>query len=128
MIEGSIGAIKRGDRLGVGYTPNGIHITKGSRIAGINATEKAGTGRGAPEKGGATPSGVQGPKKALRIARRVKTDEREFSAVDNNKDGKISPIELCVVLPNMTMDQFRQYDKNRDGHLDRAEFSQIKLP
>jgi Ca2+-binding EF-hand superfamily protein len=47
--------------------------------------------------------------------------------VDNNKDGYISPIELCVLFPNLTMEQFRQYDTNRDGLLSKAEFDQIKL-
>ena len=57
----------------------------------------------------------------------MKTDGKSFAEVDNNKDCKISPIELCVLVPDLTMEQFRQYDKNHDGHLDKAEFGQIKL-
>ena len=113
---GSVTAIKKGDRIGAGYTVDGIHITKLSKI-----TEKSGA-----EK--AVPTNVQTPKKQLRIARRTKTDGKSFADVDNNKDGKISPVELSVIVPDLTIEQFRQYDKNHDGYLDKAEFEQIKLP
>jgi hypothetical protein len=125
---GSVAAIKKGDRVGVGYTAVGINIAKSPRITEGSAQGKAGLDKSGPEKSVATPSRVQTPKKTLRIARRTKTDGKSFSGVDNNKDGKISPIELCVVIPNLTTEQFRQYDKNHDGYLDRAEFGQIKLP
>jgi Ca2+-binding EF-hand superfamily protein len=58
----------------------------------------------------------------------MKTDGKSFADVDNNKDGKISAIELSVVIPGLTMEQFRQYDKNHDGYLNKAEFEQIALP
>jgi hypothetical protein len=116
---GSVASIKKGDRVGAGYTPDGIHITKLSKIAVQGGPEKA-VGEGVPS--------VQKPKKHSPFARRTKTDGKSFADVDNNKDGKISPIELSVVIPNLTLEQFRQYDKNHDGHLDKAEFEQIKLP
>ena len=110
---GNIAGIKKKDWVRARYTADGIHISKSSAIAGRTV---------------ATPAHVQTPKKPLRIARRLKTDGRSFADVDNNKDGKISPIELCVIIPDLTLEQFRQYDKNHDGHLDKAEFEQIKLP
>ena len=115
---GSIAAIKKGDRVGAGYTADGIHITKLPRIAE----------RTAPEKNVPGPPRVQKPKKPSPFARRMKTDGKGFADVDNNKDGKISPIEISVVIPNLTMEQFRQYDKNHDGYLNKAEFEQITLP
>ena len=114
----SVAGIKKGDRVGAGYTTDGIHITKLPRIA-----EKA-----VPEKSVPGLPGAQKPKKPSPFARRMRTDGKGFADVDNNKDGKISPIELSVVIPNLTMEQFRQYDKNHDGYLNRAEFGQIALP
>ncbi len=113
---GSVTAIKKGDRVGAGYTANGIRITKLPRIEGL------------PEKNVPAPPSVQKPKKPSPFARRMNTDGKSFADVDNNKDGKITPIELSVVIPDLTMEQFRQYDKNHDGHLNRAEFEQITLP
>ena len=115
---GSVTAIKKGDRVGVGYTADGIHIT---RFYGISE-------KNAPERNLPASTRVQTLKKASHFARRIRTDGTSFTDVDNNKDGKISPIELSVVIPNMTMEQFRQYDKNHDGHLNKAEFEQITLP
>ena len=113
---GSVTAIKKGDRVGAGYTANGIRITKLPRTGGL------------PEESLPTPSSVQKPKKPSPFARRMNTGGKSFADVDNNKDGKITPIELSVVIPDLTMEQFRQYDKNHDGHLNRAEFEQITLP
>ena len=112
----SLSAIRKGDRVGARYTADGIRITKLPKSAGKEGPENVAT----PE--------VKKSKKSLPFARRNNLDERSFSSVDNNKDGKISPIELSVVIPGLTMDQFRQYDKNHDGYLDRSEFEQITLP
>jgi hypothetical protein len=115
----SIGAIRKGDRVGAGYTADGIFIAKLPRSAG---KEEATVVETAP-----APKGKKS-KKSLPFARRSSADARSFASADNNKDGKISAIELCVVIPDLTMDQFRQYDKNHDGYLDKTEFEQIKLP
>jgi hypothetical protein len=124
----SITGIKKGDRVGAGYTTDGIHITKLPKIAGKTTQEKATIEKSLPERAAPTSPRVQSRKKPSLFARRMKTDGKSFSAVDNNKDNKISPIELSVVIPNLTIEQFRQYDKNHDGHLNRAEFEQIALP
>jgi hypothetical protein len=120
---GTITGIKKGDRVGAGYTKDGIHITKLPRVA-----EKTGPETGPPEKNVPGSPHVQKPKKPSPFARRAKTDGKSFADVDNNKDGKISPVELSVVIPDLTVEQFRQYDKNRDGYLNKAEFEQITLP
>ena len=120
---GSIASIKKGDRVGAGYTADGIRIAKLPKVS-----EKAAVEKSLSEKTVPTPPRVQTRKKSSLFARRMKTDGKSFADVDNNKDGKISPIELSVVIPNMTMEQFRQYDKNHDGHLNKAEFEQITLP
>ncbi len=112
---GSLTGIKKGDRVGTTYTAEGITITNLSR-----AVEKV-----FPEK--AVKAHIQTTRKNTGIPRRAKIDGNSFTAVDNNKDGIITPIELCVVIPNLTMEEFRKYDKNNDKHLDKAEFEQIKL-
>jgi hypothetical protein len=104
---GSLTDIKRGQTVGVRYLPDAIHVEKTTASA-------------------APASAVEKTKKP-QFSRRVKTDGLSFSDVDNNKDGYISPIELCVPFPNLTMEQFRQYDTNHDGRLDKAEFGQVKL-
>lgn len=107
---GSLTDIKRGQTVGVRYLPDAIHVERGAAL----------TASAPPTKN------AQSAKKP-QFSRRVKTDGLSFSDVDNNKDGHISPIELCVPFPNLTMEQFRQYDTNHDGRLDKAEFGQIKL-
>jgi len=107
---GSLTDIKRGQTVGIRYLPDAIHIERGGTLAPSAPPAKS----------------AQSAKKP-QFARRVKTDGFSFFEVDNNKDGYISPIELCVPFPNLTMEQFKQYDTNHDGRLDKAEFGQIKL-
>jgi hypothetical protein len=105
----SLFSIKKGQAVGIRYLPDAIHI---ERLTGLPAPVPPATKTQADKK----------PK----FARRVKSDGLSFSDVDNNKDGNLSPIELCVAIPSLTMEQFRQYDTNRDGRLSKAEFDAIK--
>ncbi len=123
----SIWNIKKGDRVAAGYTADGIHITKLSKVPEKDLQQKPSVAKSPAESTNVTPP-ARKPKKPSPFARRMKTDGKSFADVDNNKDGKISPVELSVVVPTLTMEQFHQYDKNHDGHLDRAEFGQVKLP
>ena len=45
-----------------------------------------------------------------------------FRDVDENKDGKVTPVELSVVLKDLTMGQFKGYDRDSDGFLNESEF------
>jgi EF hand len=121
----SVAGIRRGDRVGAGYTADGIHIVKLSKVSEKGGPEKSTVEKAPAEKPGAPPT--KKSKKTLPFARRTNANGKSFASVDNNKDGKISPIELSVVIPDLTIEQFRQYDKNHDGYLDKAEFEQIKL-
>ncbi len=109
----SLTEIKKGQVVAVRYSRDAIQVERSTASAA--SAQNAQT------------SSKQKSTKKLQIARRVKADALSFSEIDNNKDGYISPIELCVAIPDLTMDQFRQYDKNHDGRLDKAEFAQIKL-
>lgn len=106
----SLFSIKKGQAVGIRYLPDAIHI---ERVSALPAPA-------------ATATKAQ-PDKKPKFARRQKSDGLSFSDVDNNKDGSISPIELCVIIPGLTMEQFKKYDTNRDGRLSKAEFEQIKL-
>jgi len=106
----NIAQIKSGDKVSVGYTPYGLQIRKG--ILPI-------THRDAPPRQAAlqmtAPIGI--------------TDKRypkSFNNIDNNKDGKITPIELSVMVTDLTIEQFIKYDKNGDGCLNRPEFNTVK--
>ncbi len=61
------------------------------------------------------------------MGRSPKRDPYTFGTVDNNKDGKISPVELCVVIQDLTMEEFRSYDTNGDGFLDQKEFKRVRI-
>jgi hypothetical protein len=105
----SLFSIKKGQAVGIRYLPDAIHIEK---MSGLPAPA-------------ATATKAQ-PDKKPKFARRQKSDGLNFSDVDNNKDGSISPIELCVIIPGLTMEQYKQYDTNRDGRLSKGEFDQIR--
>ena len=56
---------------------------------------------------------------------RIRTRGSGFDDVDANKDGKVNPVELSVIVPNLTMEQFKGFDKNSDGTLNRSEFRTV---
>lgn len=100
--------IKTGDWVNVMYTKEGIKIIKStaSYIKEKPLTEK---------------DTVKHKKTKNRIER-VRTPGNSFRDVDNNKDGKITPVELSVIIPKLTIQQFKDYDKNGDGSLDPTEY------
>jgi len=130
----SIGEIKRGDKISVGYTPYGLQIRKG--IFAIThqdttprqqvTSQKVTPQETAPQKT-VTRVDTAKPKKGAPI--RMTDNNRypkSFSNIDNNKDGKITPIELCVLVPDLTLQRFKEYDKNGDGCLNESEFNTAK--
>ncbi len=106
----SLFAVKKGQAVGIRYLPDAIHIEKMTAQPPL-----------------ASPAPKAQADKKPKFARRQKGNGLSFSEVDNNKDGSISPVELCVVIPNLTMEQFRQYDTNHDGRLSKSEFEQVKV-
>ena len=58
-----------------------------------------------------------------KLPRRAKIGDGEsFENVDIKKDGKITPVELSIVIKDLTMEQFRKYDKKHRGYLDKKEY------
>jgi hypothetical protein len=103
---GSLGEVSRGDTVTVVYTVQGVRITKiqaGEAVAPVSAKAKSGR------------------------MRRLVTGERghSFEDADENNDGRISPVELSTVVPDLTLERFRDHDKDGDGYLNRREFEGV---
>ncbi len=105
----AISDIHVGDSVAVSYSPGGIRV---ARLLDTRRIEIE------------TPPASR-PGRTGRLMRR---DPREsagdFNGVDANKDGKITPVELSILIPDITLDRFRQHDANNDGYLNRAEFAE----
>ncbi|HEX2964743.1 MAG TPA: hypothetical protein VHO84_03110, partial [Syntrophorhabdaceae bacterium] len=67
------------------------------------------------------------PKIGVPIRMVSSANKKTFSGIDNDKDGKLSPIELCVLKPDLTLEAFRQFDKNGDGFLNQLEYRSANL-
>jgi hypothetical protein len=141
----SLDEIRTGDTVTVSYTRDGLQIRKGLPPAATKP--KTAHARPAkeqpPEQKKAVPAAPAQPKK-LSIKKEAKKPQKsaavrttpvrlrdrprssEFWDVDNNKDGKISPVELTVLFPDLTLQQFREHDKNGDGFLNEQEFRTAK--
>ncbi len=110
----SLESIRKGDRVDVAYTANGV------RIARLAATAGTGSAAAVREPAASSPQA----KKKTKVAR-VRARGTEFDDIDENKDGRISPIELSVAVKNLTVEKFREYDRNGNGFIDRNEYSSI---
>ena len=121
-----------GDKVKVSYTATGIEVLKlGGRHERLEKKETANEPQAFPAKPVEKPQPPQaGPvekptKVAKKLPRRVKKGSGEdFEDVDLKKDGKITPVELSIVIKDLTMDQFRKYDKKHRGYLDKHEFQE----
>jgi hypothetical protein len=107
----SLSDVHRGDVVLLSYRPDGLMVGRIGR--GMIAEEEVCT----------TPQKKKDVKGFVRIAKKGNPDA--FENVDANKDGRITPVELTVVIPNLSMDQFRQYDKKGCGYLDRVQFQEL---
>lgn len=115
----SLSAVRIGDRVAVSYTADGIRVARLSSTPAPAGGEKTrAIGRTADETGQGT--GVRARGRLIKRAKRA--DTTGFAEADVNQDGKITPIGLSVVIKDVTMDEFRQYDKGHKGYLSKAEF------
>lgn len=112
------GEIKKGDNISVGYTQYGLQIRKG--VFAVTQRETV------PQKAVFRSNTTKKQKSALAWWRDNK-NSKSFHDIDNNKDGKVTPIEFTVLAPDLTLEKFREYDKNGDGCLSEAEFNTVKL-
>jgi hypothetical protein len=110
-----------GDKVKVSYTATGIEVTKlGARRERPEKKEAAVE----PQPPQARPA-EKPTKWVKKLPRRAKKSSGEdFDDVDLKKDGKITPVELSIVIKDLTMDQFRKYDKKHRGYLDKQEFQE----
>lgn len=99
--------VKAGDMVSAMYTTDGIKIAKSAVKPPEHKVE------------------VLKPKKGAPVRVKEKVKGTEFKDVDENEDGKISPVELSVIIKSLTIKQFKEYDKNNDGYLDKSEFDTI---
>ncbi len=117
----SLAEIRTGDWVAVAYTVWGVTIRKGRGQTEV------------PERTSSRSPFIleEGPPKKQKqkqahastaLPRRHQQKGESFDDVDVNKDGKISPVELSTLIRDITMDVFRQCDRNGDGFIDRTEF------
>lgn len=134
----SLREIKVGHTVAISYTTTGISIEKGSGKPSRMQEEAAKSRCQTPllKEQIAKPK-RETPAAGKDLARlkkgalvRVAQHERStsFDDVDENKDSKVNAVELSTIIPNLTIRQFRQYDKNGDGCLNRSEFKTLKAP
>ncbi len=107
----SLAEMRVGDIVAVSYVDDGISVVR-----------QSGVHPGRPETAGTRLEKVP-TRGSGRLMRVVQTGGGTFEDADANKDGKITPVELSAAVPDVTMKEFRKYDTNGDGSLDRAEFA-----
>jgi hypothetical protein len=128
MLSGfkTLADIRPGDPVGVSYTETGVRVTKLASLPKAQPSEETAAVGAKTSKTAKTPKTAEPPRTVKKLQRRqmAKTNGTGFEDADVNKDGRITPVELSVVIPDITMDRFRRYDKDGNGYLDRSEFSE----
>jgi hypothetical protein len=115
----SIEQIRVGDKIAISYTGDGARITKATDIAlQQEATKPQSEPVRQKHKTAGTANG-----RPVRVKER--TNSVHFRDVDNNCDGRITPVELSAVVPNLTVEDFKKYDRNGDGCLNESEYNAI---
>jgi hypothetical protein len=108
----TLGDIRPGDSVAVAYTATGVSVARLSGKRAHSLVEEV-----APK--------AEPPKTAKKLLKRnAGTNGDTFDDADVNKDGMVTPVELSVVIPDITMERFRHHDKNGSGRLDKSEFSE----
>jgi CxxC motif-containing protein len=123
------GEIQIGDVITVAYIKNGVGIVKGENfhqdlLDQTAPDELASSQKSKRSKKTAAKQSSNNHAAPVRVKYKVNT--LFFSDVDNNKDGKISPVELGRVLPSLTMQDFKKYDRNGDGGLSESEYRDVR--
>jgi len=120
---GNTGEIKKGDEVSVGYTQFGLQVRKGTFA--VTHRESVPRQEVVPQKTVAKVETIR-PQRGTPIRMKDNKNPTTFKDIDNNKDGKITAIELCVMVSDLTLHKFKEYDKNNDGCLNEREFSTVK--
>ena len=123
------GEIQIGDVITVGYIKNGIGIVKGENFHQDLLDQTAPDELASSQKGkrsNKTAAKKSSNSHAAPVRVKYKVNTLSFNDVDNNKDGKISPVELGRVLPSLTMQDFKKYDRNSDGDLSASEYRDVR--
>ncbi len=123
------GEIKIGDIITLGYIRNGIGIVKGENFH-EDLKEQTAADELVPLKNNKQSkrqaAAKQRSNRAAPTRVKYKVNTMTFKDIDNNKDGRISPVELCTVVPSLTMIDFKAYDRNGDGCLDENEYRTVR--
>jgi hypothetical protein len=126
-----INEVKVGDYVSITSTDKGIKIAKTSPESPRPQVKKEEVSKPIPRPAPkpkivtSIPKETLAPKKRSPVRLRERKVSRDFKDVDNNHDGRVSPIELSVIIPDLTMKQFREYDKNGNGYLDESEYNAV---
>jgi hypothetical protein len=121
----SVNDIKIGDIVSLGYISNAIAIAKGETFPEDLKPQTVADDLSTPKVNGRR-SKQTANNRGAPVRVKYKINRMSFAEVDNNKDGKISPVELGTVLPSVTMEKFKQYDRNGDGFLDANEYKAVR--
>lgn len=119
------GDIKVGDTVSLAYIPDGIAIAKGDAFHDDLKPQTVADDL-SPPKNNNKRSKQTANNRGTPVRVKYKVNKLSFADVDNNKDGRVSPVELGTVLPSVTMENFKTYDRNGDGYLDANEYRAVK--
>ncbi|MBP1747641.1 MAG: hypothetical protein H6Q52_180 [Deltaproteobacteria bacterium] len=120
----NVSDIKVGDTVSLGYITGGIAIAKGETFPEDLKPQTAADNLYSKSNGKRSKQTAN--KRSAPVRVKYKVHRLAFADVDNNKDGKISPVELGCVLPSVTMETFKKYDRNGDGCLDANEYRSVR--
>jgi hypothetical protein len=115
--------IRIGDKIAISYTGDGARITKATGTHGMLQQEPAKPVYEPARRQQKHETGKTNKGQPVRVKER--TNSVHFRDVDNNNDGRITPVELSAVVPNLTVQDFKKYDRNSDGYLNEAEYNAI---
>jgi len=118
--------VKIGDTVSLGYIPGGIAIVKGETFPEDLKAKTAADGLPPAPRAKTNRSRKDARNHGAPVRVKYKVSRMSFAEVDNNKDGKISPVELGTVMPSVSMESFKQYDRNGDGSLDINEYRTVR--